>query len=564
MTKPTDSNQATAAKLPSRRELAGLLGAGLGAAALSACAEPAVMATQSALSTAGSLQWCDTMADLKALAGSSYQTVMLAGYWANGDGGGGLFIWDPASTLADDGGTVIQPALATGAGRWLRLVANSTYNVKWFGAPGSGGVAVGASPSGAAADDAGVQLALTAIRQITYADAALKGSNNADGATLYFPHGMYRLTQTILLDRCIALKGDYQSGWASSAYLQWAPSTPAAHGIVVQGTGTLTPNRGDCSVIEGLWIIGGSASPSKIWTAEQLDDAITSPGSSMFGNQPACGVCIFANGVRVKDCYFANWDGDAIHVEGVTSDKNANDWHVQNVEITNCGRHGVFSAGNNSSGGLGEHILGTGSLGGYTVYDRSFLGNTYLACHSEGATHSYYSQEGVANCTFIGCYQEASDGPALLGSNTVVIGGVWGNGILGTPVLIASVPGSGTGVLRGVVKSPQAPPIRRYTPAVPYDVEGVDVSKDHTIIIDNSAPSGPFYHTMVVPLPTLAAGYEYTLKRIDSNTGYTTTIVCNAPGYKFEGVQNGSYLLDAGHTVTIQNDGTDWFVISKL
>jgi hypothetical protein len=57
--------------------------------------------------------------------------VELLGYRTAGDGGGGLFVWDPASTAADDTGTVFQPTgLATG--RWRRNFSGPVSSA-WFG-----------------------------------------------------------------------------------------------------------------------------------------------------------------------------------------------------------------------------------------------------------------------------------------------------------------------------------------------------------------------------------------------------------------------------------------------
>ncbi|KMO16252.1 hypothetical protein [Methylobacterium platani] len=62
------------------------------------------------------------------------RTVMyVSGHAAPGDGGGGPFIWAAASTLPDDGGTIINPTGNTGAGRWLRLDVTRIW-VSYFGA----------------------------------------------------------------------------------------------------------------------------------------------------------------------------------------------------------------------------------------------------------------------------------------------------------------------------------------------------------------------------------------------------------------------------------------------
>lgn len=81
-----------------------------------------------------------TIAELRALRSGqagAYGQVQALGYYAAGDGGGGLFVWDGASTAADDGGTVIRPSISPTTGRWLRVKAGA-INVLWFGAKGDG------------------------------------------------------------------------------------------------------------------------------------------------------------------------------------------------------------------------------------------------------------------------------------------------------------------------------------------------------------------------------------------------------------------------------------------
>lgn len=64
------------------------------------------------------------------------QQVMVGGYATIGDGGGGLFYWDEASTATIDGGTVFF-ADEGGTGRWKRIFSGAV-NPKWFGAKGDG------------------------------------------------------------------------------------------------------------------------------------------------------------------------------------------------------------------------------------------------------------------------------------------------------------------------------------------------------------------------------------------------------------------------------------------
>lgn len=70
-----------------------------------------------------------------------YPIVNVAGYFNNSDGGGGIFVYNPLSTAADNGGTVIVDAASH---RWLRQY-NAPASVRWFGATGS---AVTATASG--------------------------------------------------------------------------------------------------------------------------------------------------------------------------------------------------------------------------------------------------------------------------------------------------------------------------------------------------------------------------------------------------------------------------------
>ena len=73
----------------------------------------------------------DTIAALKALTvAPALSQVEVLGYYAAGDGGGGLFLYDAGSSSADDGGTVIAPTVGTG--RWLRRY-DGPINPKWFG-----------------------------------------------------------------------------------------------------------------------------------------------------------------------------------------------------------------------------------------------------------------------------------------------------------------------------------------------------------------------------------------------------------------------------------------------
>lgn len=96
--------------------------------------------------------------------------VYVEGYTSPGDLGGGIFRWDGASTDADDGGLVIKPTAVSGAGRWIRVIADYV-TPQMFGAKGDG-----------VADDTNALRAAIAAKP---------------GGIIYAPAGSYRITDTV-------------------------------------------------------------------------------------------------------------------------------------------------------------------------------------------------------------------------------------------------------------------------------------------------------------------------------------------------------------------------------
>lgn len=76
------------------------------------------------------------IASLRTTPVGASNSVIVLSHTSLGDGGGGIFYWDSASTTADNNGTVIQ---VTGivTGRWKRLFTGD-IDIRWFGAiPGA-------------------------------------------------------------------------------------------------------------------------------------------------------------------------------------------------------------------------------------------------------------------------------------------------------------------------------------------------------------------------------------------------------------------------------------------
>jgi hypothetical protein len=102
-----------------------------------AAGDPALVGSVTSLPDVSVSLVVDTVAQLKALAApSSALTYLVRGYYAAGDGGGGVFRWNSADATTDNGGTVVQ-LNAGGVGRWNR-VHDGVLSAKWFGAKGDG------------------------------------------------------------------------------------------------------------------------------------------------------------------------------------------------------------------------------------------------------------------------------------------------------------------------------------------------------------------------------------------------------------------------------------------
>ena len=123
---------------------------------------------EAALVTATRRQPVASIAALKALTPSAGDAVNVLGHYAAGDGGGGAWYYNGASTATANGGTIVAPN--AGDGRWLRAYSGAV-NVRWFGAKGDG----------TTDDTAAIQAALDLVY-------------SAGGGTVFFPLGQYATT----------------------------------------------------------------------------------------------------------------------------------------------------------------------------------------------------------------------------------------------------------------------------------------------------------------------------------------------------------------------------------
>lgn len=134
---------------------------------------------------AGTIRTVSTIAALRAVASTGRNRVMVAGYYAPGDGGGGLYWLDTSdTTTADNGGTVI---VSSAGGRW-KLAGQRVVTPRQFGARADG-VANDAAALSAAisvATASGQPLDLQGLAYATTTGLVFAGEVLAGGAKLKF------------------------------------------------------------------------------------------------------------------------------------------------------------------------------------------------------------------------------------------------------------------------------------------------------------------------------------------------------------------------------------------
>lgn len=203
------------------------------------------------------------------------------GYYAAGDGGGGLFYWDSASTATDNGGTIIRPdaVLAANPGRLLRMYSGA-INIRWFGAVGDG----------VADDTAEIQAAINATP--------------AAGGAVFVPPGNYKITAALTLKTGLRLYGDN--------YLTCQISVTGAINGLVYAPAVLT----ECNlVIDGLRIIGDPAA--------SLDLISITRGTVG----------------TIRNCNIRSTSQDCIRL-----DDNAIRWTIENCTIESFVRYGIHAS----------------------------------------------------------------------------------------------------------------------------------------------------------------------------------------------------------------------------
>lgn len=315
----------------------------------------------------------DSIADLKALAVSpALSQVHVLGYYAAGDGGGGVFNYSSGSAASDNGGTIIAPT--TGSGRWLR-VDLAPINVRWFGAKGDGSTS----------DTAAFQAAI---------------SSTTDGTDVAF--------------HVPASSGDYSVNCASLTFgtrrITWVLDSKATVG------GDLIQSRADSTLLPGMTIWGGLVFRTAQATAAVPSQVIrTNDPLNFFGTEAAWIVqqrdatSLTSGGAVDGAIYAFKGDGDgAIISYGGDSYATDSFWRGMRVQMEKTG------------GGSGHCLTFNGTLGAVGVIGPyNELGGIQGFLRNTGSSNGYVS-------AFEGRVSDSENSAGLNARDTRMIGVVGG------------------------------------------------------------------------------------------------------------------------------------------
>ena len=345
-----------------------------------------------------------TIADLQAeTVNFEGKAVEVLGYYTKGDGGGGLFYWDAASTEADNGGTIIQ-ATAITTGRWKRVLSGAV-NVKWFGAKGDG-----------VDDDAPY------IRTAQEEASKIKGG-------LFIPEGKYMCLTPhpvtghvmLILDEGVDLKMD-KKAWLTTDIRKGDGGFLSAAGnntIICNIDGNAIPDSGDVSEIDGWkeWAVSG------IWIAgdhRNAENIIIK--DSIFTGLSYCVFPYGAKNYKISGNRFYKFRQSGIQFKGYTDTHNYRNI-IQNNHF--------------EEGGDAAVVFWMSASSGNGHFDmNSVIGNTAINMNLRSSGYAYDVEQSVSeylnrflfanNTYYVNRETSTSKGGITISTarNSVVIGNI--------------------------------------------------------------------------------------------------------------------------------------------
>ena len=156
------------------------------------------------------------------------------------------------------------------------------------------------------------------------------------------------------------------------------------------------------------------------------------------GNGTATTVDGVTHGIRLRarailrNLNISGFAGNGVHIVAAAggsneTEGNANVFTLENMRIKNCW-NGVYVDGPNVNAGVG-HSLDLTSNSGWGIFDSSFLGNTWIACHAAtNGLGGYKTDDANQRSVFLGCYAELDQPPSSIVHPSIHVGGLSGVG----------------------------------------------------------------------------------------------------------------------------------------
>jgi hypothetical protein len=265
--------------------------------------------------------------------------------------------------------------LTTAGGLKLYCLPNSTG---WFNF-----AQMNPAADGVTDDYAKLALLLNAV------DLPLGGAPTT-GPCIFIPSGTYSIQSPIELKKATWLKGQtsgqYENKHAKLKFPTDTMGITVNRGDTING-GLESPSSGDaadCTIIEGLQIF-----------------------STVGTDATAHGIWLRARAV-IRNCLVEGFSGNGINVVatagGADSEQgNANCFRIEGCRSSGNGQNGFFTRGADANAG---NIIGLDCTGNtnWGFWDSSFLGNTYIGCHTSnnGNVNAGLTPDGLAHT----CYCE--------------------------------------------------------------------------------------------------------------------------------------------------------------
>ena len=255
------------------------------------------------------------------------------------------------------------------------------------------------------ADPTGVADSLAAFNAAIASFSSFNSGYSGNGGVINVPPGTYKISNTLWIDKTIQLIGQ-SSPYPYNEGVSRIKFTNAGDGIVfgwISGTyQTPSGTQGGGALIKNLYI---------------TTTATTGTGNGIVINSKC----------SVEDVYLTGFKGHGIYAYAIApTNGNANNFQIKNVKSYGNNLCGLYVVGADVNAGFIQ-ALDASLNGQWGVYDSSFLGNTYIACHTSGnGSGAYKSDNPNARNLFLNCYSESDQPTSVISAPAIMIGGIHG------------------------------------------------------------------------------------------------------------------------------------------